>query len=250
MYRFVGLRGLDKVLTPRRRTAWCRSHNALPRCLRRCAVVVVEKNCRQTLPHVPLHIVRQHAEKDMGFDPLVEPMVNRPHMQVDRLHRSETPAPPWPGPCRPAPCSPTTMPSAATEVRITYRPSNAASFAILCLVAAIAELLFVDLQDKVSSDLIMIEHFAHANADLLFAPQRLPAATRGRGDFLQLLLRGRQQFLPLAGTLSAKNGLRQTIKRSSGKSGEAISTRSRVSKSDGWIRPCEASSGCCRRARR
>ena len=46
-------------------------------------VLVVEQQRRQRLAQVPLDVVGEHAEEDMRSDPLLEAVVDRPHLEVD-----------------------------------------------------------------------------------------------------------------------------------------------------------------------
>ncbi len=106
--------------------------------------------------------------------------------------------------------------SAWTEVRMTYKPSNAASSAIRVSLRRYVNFLIFDLQHKVLAHLVMIENLAHANANLVFAPQRTPVAARGGGDFFQLFSVAASNSCRLRARSSARSGLRQTISLSSG----------------------------------
>ncbi|MNL77058.1 hypothetical protein D3C87_2031400 [compost metagenome] len=66
------------------------------------------------------------------------------------------------------------------------------------MVAAEGEGRVVDAQRKVLGDLVLVDHLAHAQADLI-APRKL-ARLHARNDRLQARLGGRQQLFSLVGT--------------------------------------------------
>jgi hypothetical protein len=53
------------------------------------AIVVVEEQRCEGPTHVPLHIVREQAEKDVTADPILQVMMDGPHLEVDRLETPE-----------------------------------------------------------------------------------------------------------------------------------------------------------------
>ena len=48
-------------------------------------VVVFIEHGGETRAHMPLDIIGQHAQEHVGADPILEPMMDRPDMQIDRL---------------------------------------------------------------------------------------------------------------------------------------------------------------------
>ena len=52
-------------------------------------VVVAMEDLRQALAHVPLDVIGQHMEKEMGADPGRAPVKEGPDLQVDGLEGAE-----------------------------------------------------------------------------------------------------------------------------------------------------------------
>ena len=80
--------------------------------------------------HVPLDVVGQHAQEHMRAHALLAVVEDRAHLQVRPSSSSGRRAPPGPGSCRRPPRRRASSWSAGRLVRITYRPSSAASAAM------------------------------------------------------------------------------------------------------------------------
>jgi hypothetical protein len=75
------------------------------------------------------------------------------------------------------------------------------------LLALIREVVFLDMNSKVLTHFVVVQHFAHAQANVLLAAQGALVTARGRGHLLQFLFRGGQQFGRLRARSSASRGL-------------------------------------------
>ena len=59
--------------------------------LGRGGIVVVEEQRRERAAHVPLDVVGEHAEEDVGPDPAFEAVVDRAHLEIHGLVAAERP---------------------------------------------------------------------------------------------------------------------------------------------------------------
>jgi hypothetical protein len=66
-----------------------RADNALAGLFGSLGIVVVKQHRRQDPPHVPLDVIRQHANKHVGPHPVSEVMINRMDLQVHTLQTPE-----------------------------------------------------------------------------------------------------------------------------------------------------------------
>jgi acyl-CoA dehydrogenase-like protein len=98
--------------------------------------------------------------------------------------------------------------------------------------AGTAEVAVGNVEGEVFGHFVRVEHGPDFEPDFGRASQRLALADYRRGNARQRALCGGEQLLALAGTLAASARLRQTIRRSPGKSGEVIEAMSRWSNSE------------------
>ncbi len=97
---------------------------------------------------------------------------------------------------------------------------------------------FADVEVEVLGHLVLADHLADAQGDLVGATQRAPVALGGGGHGVEQLLRWRAAVArACARAGSASSGLRHTMRRSPGKSSLRSSTRSVSSNSDGRTAP-------------
>src|SRR5271157_1326970 len=52
---------------------------------------IIEKQRRQGLPHMPLHVVREETEEDVGFHVILGPVPDGPYEQIESLQAPEDP---------------------------------------------------------------------------------------------------------------------------------------------------------------
>jgi hypothetical protein len=52
-------------------------------------LLIIEKNWGQVSPHVPFHVIGQHAEQHMRANPLFQAVMNWPDLQIHRFHTAE-----------------------------------------------------------------------------------------------------------------------------------------------------------------
>ena len=52
-------------------------------------ILVTEQERPPGLEHVPLHIVSEHAEEDVGPDPVLETVSDGPHLEIQGLERAK-----------------------------------------------------------------------------------------------------------------------------------------------------------------
>ncbi len=120
------------------------------------------------LAHVPLDVVRQHAQQDVRAHPIGQAMVDRPHLQVHRLDGAE----------RPLHVGQRLVAAHAlcgihlrlgSEVRMTYSPSSAASRAMASVLRDQLSAASLDAQLEVLGHLVPVDDLAHLHADLVAA---------------------------------------------------------------------------------
>lgn len=62
----------------------CGGRDRVARVLR-LLVFIAEEQLTPRFNHVPHHVVRQHAQEDVGLDALLEPVSDGPDFEIDRL---------------------------------------------------------------------------------------------------------------------------------------------------------------------
>ena len=116
-------------------------------------------------------------------------------------------------------------------------PSRAASAGDGVLVAGEAKRVLGDLETEVLGHLVVVEHLAHPQGDLVLAAQGPVRAAGGRGDLGQFGCGGRQQFVAFAGAVGGQDRVVAAHQPFVGKVREQISTRSCWSNSDSGNAP-------------
>ena len=147
--------------------------------------------------HVPLDVVGEHAQKDVGSHSVGQAMVDGPHLEVDALVAAEgalDAAEALVGPDR----------LRRREVGLGHVGADDVEavegglFGDPRLIAAVAEAVFVDLGVEVLADLVGAQGAVGAGGDLVLAPQGALWAPCRFGDGLQLALGGVEKLLALA----------------------------------------------------
>ena len=180
---------------------------------------------------MPLDVVGQHAQEHVGANPVGEPVVDWPDVQIDRLEAAKRPLHPREGFVRPdRVCVGETVLGQARAHRV--EPVEGGFARDLVALSGEDEPVVGNGQIEVLGHLVPAEHGADGHADLGRAAQGL-ALTRDAGcDPGQVALGGGEEVFALSGALARQIGVAADDQRSPGKSGEVIAAMSRSSNSD------------------
>ena len=153
--------------------------------------------------HVPLDVVGEHAEEDVGADPAFEAVVDGAHLEIDGLVAAERPFDPAQALVGPDRLFRREFPGGhvgADDVDSVQR----GLFGDAALIARVGEAVVGALGVEVLADLVAAKGPVGADGDHVLAPQR-PLLAPGRGhDLVQLALGGGEQVQALAGPLGCQ----------------------------------------------
>jgi hypothetical protein len=179
------------------------------------AVVILEEDGGEGLAHVPLEVIGEHAEEDVGAHAVGEAMVDGSDLEIDGLDRAE-------GALDEGEALVCGDRLGGGEGRDRHGGANdveAVEGGFVIDVIGLAhggEAVVGDGELEVLGHLVAIEHLADRHADLVFAAQPPALALGGCGDLARLRSVASSRSRRLRARSSASRGLRQTTSRSPG----------------------------------
>ena len=89
MHRIPFVGSFALIFPPGGSGAWSWGDDRLAQALCLLLVVIVEQDGGRPLPQVPFNIIRRHAQEHVPPNAIIQPVVNRPDVQVDRLQTTK-----------------------------------------------------------------------------------------------------------------------------------------------------------------
>ena len=192
------------VLPPGRLRSNSGSDNRFAGGLRRLAIIVLVQNFSKPVTHVPLDVVREHAQEHVSPNAIIVPVIDRSHVKVDRLHTAERSLDgrkalvSFHDLFRLHLCRRHARPHDVQTVECRFGRDVVGA-------SGVRETVSGDGQLEVLLHFVTTDDFADAQANLFLAAQRVLAALRGADDDFEFLFGGCQKCFPFADPFVGQN---------------------------------------------